>query len=545
MNNLNKFLFILLVLILIIIPKVVFSVNGVSDSHIYSSIVPAQLSINQGKFIINPYDKNLENTLNGHTNSQSERVGLTSIQVILTEISGLNLKRLQFIPFNSLILGLLAFVISSQFLKNNFYCYAISIFLMYEPNIGFLTNTTSEHAFGYVLYFTSIVIFLTINQFKEQRLAGIPLFILVFISTLLIYYTSELYILILSSSFFSILFITSKLKKFNIYSTSYITKFQLPLILILIFLFFDNVIFEYLGRSGLLTDLGNGISSYILNYFTHIIKSLLGQSPQIIQQSTFLEGTSNILIVWGGYLLYLSLLIPIIIYIFQFSLEFIKVRDTSITLQTLFFISIIITGIIDIMIYLFIGLMSFKYILLAFPFLAFYSIDKIFKHINLKKIVVVIILILCIAKFSIYLYTNQFQDRSYTITDPSSKWFTNIVTSDTRILVDLDIGGKILTEAAYNKVNISVYGFRDFGKDENVMFLYSNNISNVNKLFQFNKYDFLVLSMKDITNPFNGLAWRNFPPIGENIDYINNYIIFNKIYQDNNVFIYKYKNIMS
>lgn len=538
MNNLNKFLFVVLITLIILIPKIISSVNGVSDVHMYSSIVPAQVSINKDKIISQPFERNEANTLNGHTNSQAERIGMTSVQVVLYNISGLELKALQFIPFNSLILIILAYVISMQFLRSRFYGLSVAVFLAYEPNIGLLTNTTSEHAFGYVLYFASIIIFIKMYEYKEFKHVLIPMFVVLFITTTMVYYTTEFYLIILSLSFYGILFVSSKMKTIRI-ELPYRYDFKLPLILIIIFLMFDNVTSSYIGRGGLLDGLHKNVFKSLYDFFTDAFVKLLGFSTENVP-STYLSGNYNSLVTLSGILLYLALLIPIAIYIVQ-SIRKFKLKYTM-TLHNLLFLSFLFTGIIDVLIYILIGFVSLKYILLVFPMLTFFSIDKLIKSRCIKKSLVILIVSLCIFKYGTYYWSTQFQDNSYQFTDPSTKWLSNNVKSDSRILSDLNLGGKMLIESSYNNLNFTVFGFRHFERDENAMFLYSNNLSDANKIFDFNKYNYLVLNTNNINKPFAGLAWRSFPPIENNIYYLDNYHIFNKIYDDN-VFVYKYNSL--
>ena len=542
-NQINKFLILCLLALLIILPKAIFFSNGVSDPHIYSSIVPAQISLNEERIIFNPCKENKAFTLNAHTNGQSDRLGITSSQVIFSIICGFNLKELQFIPINSLILGLLAYVIAKKIFKKNFYSFAIIIFLMYEPIIGYLTNTTSEHSYGYVLYFTSIIIFLNIYNSNGFKYGGIPIFIILFISSLLTYYTVEFYILLYSIIFYIIVYLAIKLKNFNIFCLDCFNNYRLSLILIIIFLTYDKIVYNYISKQGLVNTLGKeSIFYYISDFLYTIFNKLVRIAPDTDMTQSF--PSINILnssVVWIGYFLYLFLLIPIIIYLLKCCWNLLKTKTISISLQTLFFSSIILTGLADIMIYLFLGIVSFKYILLAFPFLTFYSIDRIIKHTKIKKIAVLIIVSLCIIKFGVYLYSDQFPNRSYQITDPNTKWFVENGKPNCNVLTDLELGGKILIESAFGKVNVNVFGFRYIEKDnENVMFLYTNNVSKANELFKSRKYHYLFLSKKNINKPITGMIWKSFLPLGNNINNINKYFIFNKIYEDNFVFIYKF-----
>lgn len=542
MKRWRGFLLVILFILLLIIPKVIFSINGVSDPHIYSSIVPAQISLNKEKILDKPFEKNMANTLNEHTNSQAVRVYITSIQVILSKISGLDLKKINFVPFNSIILALLAYVIANLIFKNNFYSFAIAFFLMYEPVIGYLTNTPSEHGFGYVFYFTSIIIFLKMQEHKENRLIGIPIFILLFISALLTYYTIEFYLIILSLSFYFILFISSKIKYFYVDSYNYIYTFKLPLILMIIFFMFDDIPSSYISER--LKDRGNqDFLSYTFDFFHSVFNQIIGNAPDI-KQSTYMSGVSNYLAVWAGLLLYLSLLLPIVVYLFYFLWKSFTSKKINITLQTLFFFTALITGFADVMIYLLIGFMSLKYILLVFPFLTFYSIDKLIKSVTSRKKIIIFILFLCVVKFSVDIYTGQEVDRSYRISDPTTKWFTDVVEPETNILTDLEFGGKILIEAAINNKNINVFVFRYFKQnetvvDENVMFLYSNNSIITNEVFNYDNYNYLIIRNTNLIHPIMGLGWMSFPPIGGKISYLNNCTTLNRIYQDDNVFIYK------
>ena len=121
-------------------------------------------------------------------------------------------------------------------------------------------------------------------------------------------------------------------------------------------------------------------------------------------------------------------------------------------------------------------------------------------------------------------------------------WASKNIESYSNVLTDLEVGGKLLVELAYNNKICNIYPFRYFGKgkDNNVLFLYSRNSTDANKLFIQQQYNYFVLSYKDINTYIVGSSWNSFKPIGDNMRYINNYSNFNKIYDDGYVMTYKY-----
>lgn len=348
----------------------------------------------------------------------------------------------------------------------------------------------------------------------------------------------EVNVIVLTITLVAIFFILSKFKFFqNSNSKNNFSKIiVLAFVFVAIFITFDSVFSSYLSR--LTTS-----SGFISNYFGYVTKLFSASSGSVSYQS-------NVFTAGVGLLLLLSIFVPILIcLLFAFITIVKKVKNHEIIrfdLRTVFVIALLFPWFGDILIYTSQGVFPFKFVLLIYSLLAIYFIwhfafrgRKSKKILTFKVVLICIIILLSFAKFGAWYQDPKlgFADSYDSSVKPVCSYLSHNIQSG-GVISDLTISGRLLLQVTDDqKANeIHVYPFTS----ANTKFLYNDNRTLADEVFNKFGYDYLIISQKNHNQSIKGAAWLTLNPLGNASHYLESYQTFNRIYDDCNGIIYKY-----
>ena len=499
----------------------------------------AKHPLTAGHILIHPFEP-VGGTLQHHADSLSERASVTSLLTIISQVTGTQVESLLFFPLNGLILLVLSFALAKLISKSTLVAAAFTLFLAYEPAINVLSYNVFYIGLGFSLFFTFLILFIKPLESQAFSAKGIFLLVITFVALYLTYYTSEVNAVVFSLAMAVGVFILSKCKKIQLGQY----KLRRPLIILaliftLIFIQFDNIFYSYFSQIMSTKSL-----SYLSSYLSYV-RGMFSSESNVSNNSYKTEAfTSNI-----GLLLIISIVVPILLYTLYFSIKFLKkpsvLLHTHIDVKYVLFFALMLPWLVDIIIYSSLEIFPYKYFLLIFSLLAFFSINQFkFLERKIKKMKFVrifllcLILVLCVAKFGAW-----FEDpklgyaQSFDSSIKSTSLWVSQSAVEGNILTDLKTGGRLLVDVTELKKADSIY--IHLFDQETISFLYISDSTNASKAFDQTNCDYLVLSYKSVSQPIEGANWLNSKPLGSAFYSPNNYTNFERVYDDGKGVVYK------
>ncbi len=534
-----RILFWIIFILVCIFPKVLLSTNETGDPFTYSTIAVSLASIDTGHILIHPFEP-VGGTIHHHADSLSERASVTSLLTIISQVTGTQVENLIFFPLNGLILLILSFALAKLISKSTLVAAAFTLFLAYEPAINVLSYNVFYVGLGFSLFFTFLILFIKPIKSRAFSEKGIILLLITFVALFLTYYTSEVNAVVFSIAIAIGVFVLSKGKRSQLVQH----KLRRPVIILalifaFIFMQFDNIFYSYFSQITSTKAL-----TYLGSYLSYV-QGMFSSETNVNNTSYKTEGfTSDI-----GLLLIISIVIPISIYMLHFSIKFLKkpslLLHSQIDVKYVLFIALMLPWLVDIIIYSSFEIFPFKYFLLMFSLLAFFSISELkflerkIKRLKFARIFLLcLILVLCVAKFGAW-----FEDpklgyaQSFDSSIKSTSQWTSQYTTEGNILTDLKTGGRLLEDVTILKKVDSVY-IHIFDR-ETISFLYCPDSENASKIFEQTNCNYLVLSYTSVSQPVEGANWLNSKPLGSAFYSPNNNTDFEKIYDDGKGVVYK------
>jgi hypothetical protein len=534
-----RILFWIIFILVCIFPKILSSTNETGDPFTYSTIAVSQASIDAGHILIHPFEP-VGGTLQHHADSLSERASVTSLLIVISQVTGTQVENLIFFPLNGLILLVLSFALAKLVSKSTLVAAAFTLFLAYEPAINVLSYNVFYIGLGFSLFFTFLILFIKPLKSRAFSEKGIFLLIITFVALYLTYYTSEVNAVAFSLAIAVGVFVLLKCKKSQLLQTKLRQSVTiLALIFTLIFIQFDNIFYSYFSQ--IMSTKGLSYLSNYLSYVHGMFSSETTINNTAYKTETF---TSNI-----GLLLIISIFIPILLYTMYFSIKFLKKSSLllhgQIDVKYVLFFALMFPWLVDIIIYSSLEAFPFKYFLLMFSFLAFFSINELkflerkIKRLKFARIFLLcLILVLCVAKFGAW-----FEDpklgyaQSFDSSIKSTSQWTSQYTIEGNILTDLKTGGRLLEDVTELRKVDSVY--IHLFDQETIGFLYITDSEGASKVFERNSINYLVLSYASVSQPIEGANWLNSKPLGSDFYSLINYSDFEKIYDDGKGVVYR------
>lgn len=516
---------------LLLTPKIILSMYNSTDPFIYSSLAVSQSSIETGKISHHPYE-NVNGTLQSQANGVSERSGLISLQVIFSQVLGIDLNALAILPFIGIIFSVLAIGLAKRFTNSLFAALCFAAVVSFDPTINKLSFNFFYIGIGFCLFFTFLIL-LQKTQDNSNSVKNMLLMIMVFLTSFLTYYMTELYIILILLVFSIVYFLALKL-----YNKT-ITKALGSIFILAIFFTGAFILLDPLFKSYFNRLIGPQIISSMLNFFS---LTILGNNSA--------SSYSNVALTSIGLSLYLLLTTIASIYAITNIVNMVKKRkneNANLNQKNILFFALLLSWPIIFILYLELSFASFKEFLLIFPLLGFYSLCQLkIKRWSLKKtrtlkvLIMLFITTLFMLKLGLWIQDPQI-DYLNSIGNTAGPICTyiKIYMNSGNVLTDLDTAGKILfTTSTVDKTNqIYLHLFFDF----NSGFLYQNNQKYLDYIFNKYHYNFLILPRFSIFKSMSGGNWVALKPIEQNYNNFDNYTSMNKLFDNFDFSIYQHE----
>lgn len=507
----KNFLLFIIIVIIIIFPNILYNKQEVTDSFLYYRIAISKISYDNNVIITGDDIK-----VPSNVESLKSYPGLTSFIVIFRSITGIDFKAVQFLPISGIILIIVSFAFSRQIIKSILLCIIFVLYISYEPGMHGLIYSVFSHGISMILYFIFLILYFKMQD-TTKRTGSIISILVIFLMILLTYYSFEVYMIIFSLSITMVNFTKIKI-------TKYMDK--LSMIFIILFLIYDKIFYRTISSS-----IKNELSSYdiVYSYFFKLRTIMPNEHVILSEYEYHINNAMEIILAQVGILFYLVIMVPIVVLIifeFGYYYKYRKFYTQFIDIEFAF----IFTALLDIIIYLSVGYISFKYILFIFPILTLIMIDRT-KSKKIKTIYITIFLILLFSKFilwNIVYIENRSDINKYTNIDTVSNWLLNQKSERLELLTDLETSGKITVESAYLKqmINIELFNkpiIRTLTEDKKSYFL--------------NDY-YMIIDYKNINYPIQGGNWESYVPLTNYLFKISENKNLNLIYFDGLYIIY-------
>jgi hypothetical protein len=531
-TQLKKFstLIYIILIVLCLAPRIYLSYNQGVNDFIYAGVTNAQVAVNSGQVLTNSLSAPA-GTLQLQANYISERTALTSFLAILSQVLGCSVLNLTFVPIDSIIILILSYALAYILTKSKFAAFAFTLFIAYEPSTGNMDNTVFYIGFGFTLLFLYLIIFSKMWLEKSQNLKNNAFLICVFVTLVLTYYTSEFDVIIFTSAIcvLSLFFFKRDNKRTML--------FFLTCILLLIFVGFDSNFYSY---SNIVTE--NSSLQFLSNYYSFVLK-LVGGNTAVTQAYVSEVSTARV-----GLGLFISIFIPVLIYSVLVSIRLLKKKSQNIA-HDIIYLALLVPLFGEVIIYTSLGIFAFNYIFLIYSLLAFIALNKL-RTIQGNKIIfrrlrfLAVILICLIVCLSFIKFSSWVQDpklgyaHSYASSMDSTVSFTSLFTLPGNIITDIKIGEQLLGDLSVTQQinNLTIYTYTN----DNSRFLYENNSTTANTIFQQNNYDYLILSYRSISHTTSGDGWLSRAPLGPAFNFYQSYNNFERVYDDGKGILYRF-----
>lgn len=527
----------ILLLVFLSIPVVFVYLNESSDAFMYSSATDAQFSINQDKLVINPFEISPSARIGlpwqVSANEQSVRLYVTSLYVMISQVTGLSISQMLFLPIIGIVLILLSFTLGWVFSRSIIVAIMFAAFNAY----GYYNMSLFYVSLGFALHITFLIIFTIIVKDKTNSRVNTSLLLLTFIACYLTYYTAEFFNLAILCSFFLIV-IFARFCRSRINLEKKCDSFINVVFLFLIFFFmFESHVTLFLKNA----DVSNLIGSFS-TYFSYVSDFILGNTTAV---ATFRPSFTNSVSLYLDLFVRLLYVLSILIYLIFFVVVSLK-RHHMLKLKgsSVLFLSILIVMILETLLYWLYGpATGFRYFLWFAPLLACFSLDRLGKRLHLKKFFIILMILMLsfeVAKYAVVVndpINNANGEKIYSLASSSTRWIVENVDSGS-VVSDYHISARLMFEATVEQKGNAVYSYKIYN-DLDVLYQFNETL--VNSLFMTKYYEYIIMSRTFETQAVMGDAWSPVgPPLGDNVTFFNDYSSFHKISDDGTCWVYRF-----
>jgi hypothetical protein len=481
----------------------------------------------------------------------SSRFLNTALIISLSEATGLDGKAIAFLPLLAIPFALAAFVLGTLITKRTLGGYFASMCISYNPGVLLLTNNLFYISVGllfYLAFFIVLILFLQrILLFREFIVLSSVFFIGTFIS----YYSAEFYILTALLIASLILTISTYSKRFRsnvIFSSrAAIIMVLAGITALLFFLMQENAIRFYLRQVN--------IDEFLDEFGQGFVISLKGTSKSALSQYAY---TAPRVFSFFEVLFLMVLLIPVIIYGIYLIIRFLKlIRKNEISIKAfhIAIIVVVLTIIANMFIYLPLGLLDTKYIILMLPPFSFLLLIRYYNRIIIKnkftsifpniikkypsKTIALILFILLIIRFlsAVSLYESIYGENYYDSIHEGSTWIVDEI-KEGQIITDLRTGEYLLLEMASRTIHTTSPRI-DLFNETTVFVLY--NITDFSLLENLSARApvYVVITKSMETSPIRGSFWSKFKPAKGLFQRYDTSPYFSQVYYDGFTGVYE------
>ncbi len=449
--------------------------------------------------------------------------GAISMLLLISKVTAISPKELQFFPVVGLILPVVYYAMCKKFSDYTPYIFIITLIMLNIPT-PMTFFTTWPHAFGFLLYLCFIHLLYKVMEHKSPE--GVILLFISFFSVHFYSYTAEMWIL----SFFSCIILLISIV-FLISKNELVRKkllLNLLLSFLVIFFEFNKIFYEaYLPRGRFVSTVVESSKVFFYNYDTFFS---LGESSNYAYHTE-----PNLLLSLSG-ILYLALTLIVICAGIAYSLYLLlKSKDPlnffiSPKVETYFKYSLLFAGISDLAVYAARGVITLRYVYFIFPLVVLISL----KELPLKKknqVGILLVLLLLVSSHTALSWQgNKISNPTlYKDYEASANWFLENSVQN-KALIDLVTGNKYLLESVVR----GTYFEKCLITSEHYEMIVNSDNSLMSDLSNYSPYLIINTELKKI----NSVQWDTYEPFSNYLKDINSNENINKVYNDNKMWIF-------
>jgi hypothetical protein len=485
------------------------------DPYLGSHLTLSEITNDQEYLAFRPFEVSERGELQVQINNVSTKVGLTLLLSELSLLTGIDFLTLALIPIGLILVILPLFLLLREFfLKGNkgssFFWFAFFAIIL---EVSFLCSIydINTHAWGFFYLLMIIFVIYSLAEKREKIKMLFCLLVFMFLLTT-IYYSLQFIVFLI----FVCYFIFGLLLKRNLNNKESPWFFFLLAFLMIIFSFIDDFFINFVKDMFLDT---NNFLNFISNFFSNLLNTIniFDGSYASVAEGFSLTGSSS-LPIYLGFLYYIILIIFVGVFIYHMYNKF-KQKGKFSNIELLFLI-LTFVSIVHFLIYLYLNQFVAYLILLFYPIIAFYVIQK---YLPRKTIFVVLILSIILLKliFNFYLVPN-YEKYYYQDYDSLVSWAEDelLILENQFVLSDLYFAQKMILADPL----ISVKGFYFFNEEiNNLAYLYSGDAEEILEGLEQENISYLVITkineelkvplMYGISILFEPIDTQGFPEI--------------------------------
>ncbi|MEM2145042.1 MAG: hypothetical protein QW279_06760 [Candidatus Jordarchaeaceae archaeon] len=530
--------------ILLFVPIIVVSQNKITDMFVTSIYAVAQKTLNAGFYQIEPYPTGspIGNwDWQGHANGISYYPATAIIYATLSLVTGIPLDVLVFIPLGIVFLIIAFLVLTREIFRNKLFVFAYLLIQIFYLRI---TYTLSYHILGF--FFHTIILIVLFKKFHgklQDSPSSLTLFLLISITSLT-YYTAAAW---------NLVFLTSTLVIVLLFKFRNIKGEGQKLNFILVFTLFAAVLYFLCDRQFYKYIKEHQITEILVNFVTYLGSRLTGSTVPMLKERYSILTYDPL----GRVLSYfpLAMMIFSIIYVSISLITKLRSKSKTLTMPLTFFTGIVACGTFENLAYFsYTQTIGNRYFQLFGLLISFYAINNFLnrrKQQSIRKklwhILAAILAILIISSAFYNVYYGVFRgnvairSNAPMQCESSSNWLAEH-TSHSNIVSEHQTSGFIFASIISANKSDSI---RVFPLNEDIYILYEALIENdertLSNLFSERTYYTIVFLKMFNKNPMFGDVWGYaVPPLDGQKNNLNNFTIFNKIYDDGNAEIFNY-----
>lgn len=450
--------------------------------------------------------------------------------LIVAKVCNLHAEIIQYLPIGIILISLAYFIFCKQFSSLKWLPFLMAIYIAFECSHISVIYSVFAYALTFPLYIMVVALFFRYFR-KNGSIFHMIVVLIIFVALNFIHYTATTWVIIFIYIYFVLsCFISGP---FSISKNLNKSLFYLISVMTILFLFFNKTLYNMYLPPILNGNVG---IEYSISIFEEKVLNFI-HGTHIQEMSKYID-TSSVTPIVGQFsvLHILVILIPIVIILIQKSMEYLIFKEQpKITNENIIMISIFCVGVFDIIFYALRGNVSTKYISIIFPLISVYCIDKI-KVKNLGKILLVLLFLILLIKFSLFWNMGYFQQTpSYGSSKDAGSWlYAHNHESEISLLSDLHTYGLFLVIGTQSKTIPSIQYY-----DSNLYDLVVNTARQSGS-GTLNQYcDYVVVNHRYQNMPVKSFWWGVFEPFSKYGFQIDHNKQINKIYNNNLVYLFK------
>lgn len=534
MHNTKTYLFaVSLVLIAVFFTRVIYSSSEIFDPFSYSTSGTAQEFLNEGRITTSPFDYKAD-SWQAHADSMSFRVAPSIFLAFLSLTTGLQVNQLSIVPIMGLAFFALAYALAKKLSNSGLIALAYILIICFDVGISSFNSNVFYISYGFSLLMMFLLIYSKMSTSNGKILVWAGILFLTYVILFLSYYTSGFNALLFSLAMVGgIIFFRIKRPSFG----------KLAMIFLLIFAL-DPVVDIYFSRA----SFGRGVSLFF-DYLNYITRFLTSREEAILQYRPYITSP---LPIYLDFFYRTSLILPILIYSIYVVINKLKRRvsvRSGFGLRTVAFFSLIFIFIGGFIAYAPMGqAIGFRSFFLFFPLIALVCSNKLrilmgksrrWKPTLALSLVFFVIISLSFSKFALAV-KNPFDPgyfHYHTSIGETAIWAGRYF-DEGDVIANFRISGRVFLELVNaEKANSTFVFYNRF--DRIVISLSTANCTLARDFFRERRLSYLILSRDLAEEPIYLEAWRGrAAPLGSALFSIDNFTVFDKVYDDNRGYIY-------